>query len=188
MSASLKVPESMTVEEFLVWDAPGPYRWQLVDGEPRAMAPASDTHGAIQSELARLLGNHLLARSSPCRVITAPGVVPRVQSRTNFRIPDLGVTCPGPESEERPILLVEILSPSNRAETWSNVWTYITIPSVREVLVLRSDAIGADLLRRGSEGSWPERAEAVEAGELVLECIGLRVVLSDIYRTSRLGA
>ncbi|MGA9868397.1 MAG: Uma2 family endonuclease [Acetobacteraceae bacterium] len=186
MSASLKVPELMTVEEFLAWDAPGPHRWQLVDGEPHAMAPASDTHGAIQSELARLLGNHLLAGSSPCRVITAPGVVPRVQSRTNFRIPDLGVTCPSRGGEEQPILLVEILSPSNRAETWSNVWTYITIPSVREVLVLRGDAISADLLRRGAEGGWPERAETFGAGDLVLESIAYRVKLSDIYRTSRL--
>ncbi|MEO9190228.1 MAG: Uma2 family endonuclease [Acetobacteraceae bacterium] len=187
MSASLKVPELMTVEEFLAWDPPGPYRWQLVDGEPRAMAPASDTHGAIQSEFGRLLGNHLLARSSPCRVITAPGVVPRVQSRTNFRIPDLGVTCPSREGEEQPILLVEILSPSNRAETWSNVWTYIAIPSVREVLVLRSDAISADLLRRGADGGWPERADTIEGGDLVLECIGFGVKLSDIYRTSRLS-
>ncbi len=43
MSASLNVPELMTVEEFLAWDAPGPHRWQLVDGEAHAMAPANDT-------------------------------------------------------------------------------------------------------------------------------------------------
>lgn len=185
MSASLKVPETMTTEEFLVWDAPGPYRWQLVDGEPRAMAPASDEHGAIQGELARLLGNHLL--TSPCRVLTNPGVVPRVQSRTNFRIPDLSVMCPE-KAEERPVLLVEILSPSNRAETWSNVWTYLTIPSVREVLVLRSDAMRADLLRRAPDGGWPERPETIEAGELMLESIGFRAPLADAYRTARLRA
>lgn len=150
------------------------------------MAPASDTHGAIQGELARLLGNHLLAGSSPCRVIVAPGVVPRVQSRTNFRVPDLSVACPGQAQEEQPILLVEILSPSNRAETWSNVWTYLTIPSVQEVLVLRSDAIGADLLRRTPDGNWPERPETIEAGDLMLDSVGLRVKLSDVYRTSRL--
>ncbi len=173
----------MTTAEFLVWDAPGPQQWQLVDGEPRAMAPASDAHAAIQTELGRLLGNHLL--TSPCRVPTNPGIVPRVQSRTNFRIPDLGVMRPE-GSEERPILLVEILSPSNRAETWSNVWTYLSIPSVREVLVLRSDAIGADLLRRAPDGTWPERAETIEVGELVLESIGFRAPLADFYRTSRL--
>ena len=47
-----------------------------------------------------------------------------------------------------PVLLVEILSPSNRAETWTNVWAYTTIPSVREILVLHSLRIRAELLRR----------------------------------------
>ncbi|MBV9727067.1 MAG: Uma2 family endonuclease, partial [Gammaproteobacteria bacterium] len=141
--------------------APGPQQCQLVEGEPRAMALASATHGAIQSELARVLGNHLLARSSPCRVITAPGIVPRVQARTNFRIPDLGVTCASYTAEDQalsePVLLIEILSPSNWAETWSNVWTYTSIPSVQEILVLHSARVGAELLRRTLEGAWPER-------------------------------
>ena len=116
----------------------------------------------------------------------APGVVPRVQSRTNFRVPDLSVACPSDRGEERPVLLVEILSPSNSAETWSNVWTYLTIPSVLEVLVLRSDSVGADLLRRAPDGTWPERQEAIEAGELVLESIGFRTPLAEVYRTARL--
>jgi hypothetical protein len=34
----------LDVAEFLDWDAPGPERWQLVDREPRAMAPASLPH------------------------------------------------------------------------------------------------------------------------------------------------
>ncbi len=180
----------MTVEEFLVWDAPGPYRWQLVDGEPQAMAPASRTHGVIQSELGALLRNHLLARSSPCSVVTAPGVVPRVQSRANFRIPDLAVTCTDYAMEEHaltdPVLMVEILSPSNRGETWANVWTYTTIPSVREILIVRSDAIGADLLRRQPDGTWPDTPETIEGGELTLESIDFRVEISALYRTTRL--
>ena len=51
----------MLLDEFLVWDAPDGGRWQLVDGEPRAMAPASDVHGTMQSELGRLIGTHLAA-------------------------------------------------------------------------------------------------------------------------------
>ena len=71
----------MTVAEFLAWPAdPTGAAWQLIDGEPVAMAPPSETHGAIQSEIGSLLRNHLLERSLPCRVVTAPGVVPRVRS------------------------------------------------------------------------------------------------------------
>ena len=30
-----------------------------------------------------------------------------------------------------PVLMVEILSPTNKTETWTNVWAYTTIPTVR---------------------------------------------------------
>ncbi len=116
----------MNVAEFLAWSPASAQRWQLVDGEPQAMAPANRTHGAIQAELCRLIANHLAERKSPCSVVTAPGVVPRVQAEINFRIPDLAVTCSGYESEESaladPVLVIEIRSPNNQAETWANVW------------------------------------------------------------------
>ena len=43
MEAALRIPTIMTVQEFLAWDAPSGPPWQLVDGEPQAMAPASRT-------------------------------------------------------------------------------------------------------------------------------------------------
>ena len=40
------------------------------------MAPGSDAHGAIQSEIGALLRNHLLEQRSPCRVVTDPASSP----------------------------------------------------------------------------------------------------------------
>ena len=59
MPVAAKIPVRMTVDEFLKWDSADGLRYELVDGEPRAMAPASTVHGFLQSELARLIGNHL---------------------------------------------------------------------------------------------------------------------------------
>jgi Uma2 family endonuclease len=189
MSTALKIPIRMTVAEFLAWDAPGNQLWQLVDGEPQAMAPASVTHGAIQAQLGRLIGNHLEERASPCRVITSPGVIPRVQAEINFRIPDLAVTCASYASEESaltgPVLVIEILSPNNQAETWANVWTYTSIPSVREILVLRTAIVGADLLRRNEDGSWPDKPQVILDGDVTLESIGFTFALAAAYRTTR---
>ncbi len=89
MGPALKIPAVMTVAEFLAWDAPEGRLWQLVDGEPQAMAPASRTHGTIQGELGRLIGNHLSERGGPCSLVVTPGVVPRVRADSNYRIPDL---------------------------------------------------------------------------------------------------
>lgn len=191
MTAALKIPVRMTLAEFLAWNPPGNQTWQLVDGEPQAMAPANRTHGAIQGELARLIGDHLHDRGGPCTLIITPGVIPRVQSETNIRVPDLAVTCSPYAAEESaltdPVLLIEILSPSNQAETWSNVWAYTTIPSVAEILVVRTAAIGAELLRRAPDGTWPRQPEHIEAGELFLSSINFRVPLTALYRTTRLA-
>ena len=191
MVAALKIPVRMSVDEFLAWTPSDHQFWQLVDGEPQAMAPPNRTHGAIQGELISLIRNHLMERGSPCSVIDTPGIIPRVQSDTNIRVPDLAVTCSGYQAEETaisdPVLVVEILSPSNQAETWRNVWAYTTIPSVQEILIVRTAAIGAELLRRNPDGTWPERPLAIEQGELTLDSIDFRAPLTALYRTTRLA-
>jgi Uma2 family endonuclease len=188
MTAAFRLPGSLTVDAFLAWDAPIGSLWQLVDGAPHAMAPANPTHGAIQAEVAGRTGNHLIATCSPCFVVVAPGVIPHVQSETNMRVPDLAVSStpalPGDNALRDPVLLIEILSPSNRAETWTNVWSYTTIPSVREILILHSTRIGADLLRRGVDGSWPERPQAIDQGDLTLDSIGYTGPIAAFYRTT----
>ncbi|BAI71694.1 hypothetical protein AZL_010560 [Azospirillum sp. B510] len=183
----------MTVAEFLDWNGDGTdTRYELVNGEPRAMAPASITHGILQSTVARVIGNHLADRAPGCHIVTAPGVQPRVRSSHNMRIPDLGVTCAPDERGLRtlpdPVLLIEILSPSNEAETWENVWTYTTLPSVREILVLWTSAVGAELLCRQADGSWPESPLVIGAdGMLGLDSIGYQVPLSTLYAGTHLA-
>lgn len=134
-----------------------------------------------------------MERGGPCSVVSDPGIVPRVRAAHNVRVPDLAVTCSEYVTEEAtledPVVIIEILSPSNKAETWSNVWTYVTIPSVREILVVRSAEIGADLLRRLSDGSWPgEPARIGPDDTLALDCIGFTCPLRALYRTTRLAA
>ena len=180
----------MTVAEFLDWrgDHSG-RRWALVDGEPRAQDPASVTHSRLQATIGALLHNHLAG--TPCKVSTAPGIIPRVRSNENFRVPDLAVNCTPDEQGQRalpdPILIVEILSPSNEAETRENVWAYTTLPAAREILLVRSTDIGAELYRRQSDGNWPPQPELIgEAGELTLVSIDYRASLASLYEDTHL--
>lgn len=184
-------PPTMTVAEFLVWEPDDGRTWQLIDGEPKLMAPTNRTHGALQAELARVVANHLEQTGSPCNVIGAPGVQPKVMGATNVRISDLAVSCT-PYKDEEPllngaILLVEILSHSNQADTWSNVWTYTTIPSVQEILVLHSATVAADIIERGPDGAWPDSPKRVVDGNLVLNSVDLQMPLRQLYRTTRLA-
>ncbi len=186
-------PTRMTVDEFLAWDPGDPsVGWQLIDGEPVAMAPGSDAHGSIQGEIARLLGNHLLERGGPCRIVTEPGVVPRVRADQNYRVPDIAITCAPPSDGlmvPEPVVLIEILSPSNEVDTRANIWAYATIPSVREILAVRSTRIEAELLIRDADGNWPAKPVIIgPGGSVTLPSIGFTTPLAAFYRTTAIAA
>jgi Uma2 family endonuclease len=182
----------MSVLEFQTWtpDRHADRRWQLIDGAPVCMAPASENHGSIQAEAGFLLTSHLRSSRPGCRVVIAPGVIPRVSATTNLRIPDLGVTCApatGSQAMLDPVVLIEILSPSNAAITRDNIWAYTTIPSVMEILLLGSLAITGELLRRDADGSWPEEPLPIGAhDQVVFRSIEFSAPLVDFYRTTSL--
>lgn len=192
MTALAKLAVSrMTVAEFLCWHGDGSgRRFELVDGEPRAQDAASVTHGVMQARIGALLVNHLTGTRR--KVVTAPGIIPRVRASMNFRIPDLAVNCAPDERGQSalpdPGLIVEILSPSNESATRENVWAYATVPSVREILLVRSTEIGAELLRRQDDGSWPEQPVLIaETGDLALLSIDYRAPLAAFYADTHLA-
>ena len=182
--------DPMTVAAFLAWAEDEDGVWQLVDGYPVAQAATVVVHGMLVAELIRRIGNQLADTASPCRLVAAPGVVPARRPDFNFRIPDIAVSCSGQPDRDRslkdPVLIIEVLSPSNAKETWLNVWAFTTMPSVQEILVVRSDVVGASLLGRGGDGSWP--AEAAPVGDtLTLASVGLTLPLVELYRGTALG-
>jgi Uma2 family endonuclease len=187
-------PSRMTVAEFLEWPGDGTAtRFELVDGEPRAMAPASGTHGTLQITVGSILRAHLRRHRPGCRVVGEPGIVPRMNTATNFRIPDLAVTCspnrPGERALPDPLVIVEILSPTNEAETRENVRAYATIPSVRHILLVRSTDIAAELFTRDPDGTWPELPHMlISADSVVLSEIGFSTELAEFYEDTYLAA
>lgn len=189
MSAATQRLAPMTVTEFLAWDPPGGDRWELVDGEPRAMAPASPRHGAIFAEVARLIGTHLADLRPACRIIAEPGIQPRAHGIDNVRVPDLAVTCAAWDAEAKllpePLVVIEVRSPSNVAKTRANVWSYTTIPSVAEILVLHATAVRGELLCRDEHGEWPGDPDLLGPGDAVrLDSIGFAAPLTAFYRTA----
>ena len=177
----------MTVDEFRSLPAsPDGTKYELVNGELRAQAPASSGHSIVQLNAGRLIGNHLAGRDGPCWVGTEPGVSVRLDQRHNLRNPDLGVSCtphePGMQDLPDPVVLIEILSPGNKKATWDNVWSYVSIPTLREILVLSSWAIEAQVIARADGGVWPDNPDHVTpGGDVVLPSIAFRAPLVAFY-------
>lgn len=128
------------------------------------MAPASVAHGRLQARIASLLDRHLSDSGSSCEVYTETAVIPHLWSNANLRIPDVVVSCSPAEPNQAaiadPVLLVEVLSPNNQTNTRDNVAAYSSIPALREILLVHSTRLMAELLRRSPEGVWPADPEA----------------------------
>ena len=185
-------PRRMTVEEFFAWDGGGHQgKLELVDGIVRAQSYAGGGHGTIQSKLAFLINDHFRRVGSKCRVGSEVGVIPRFDPKRNVRKPDLAVTCTPHSKGERaypdPILIVELLSPSNADDTWARGnWESIracaTVPSVIEILVVDIERVEVQVFRRDDKGMWPEPGETAGAGGSVrLASIDALIAVDDIY-------
>lgn len=186
------IPAEMSLAEFLTWDAPGPLRWQLVEGAPEAMAPAAFAHAAIQTQLAKLLQNHLDATRPGCLALSNPGVLLSEDDQRNFRIPDIGVTCtphkPSALYIQNPILLIEILSPGNSKETGLNVQAFTHIACLEEILIFDSTKIEAENWRRFQDGTWHREKFRDATGEVPFLSIEFSVRLQDVYAGTGLEA
>lgn len=125
-------------------------RWELVDGEAYAMAPAPSTrHQTILMELSAQL--HAQFAGKRCRVLPAPTDV-RLSDHDVVQ-PDISIVC-NPKQirpshiEGAPRLVVEILSPTSTLHDRGRklalyaghgvreVWLVTPYPSVLEILVL----------------------------------------------------
>jgi Uma2 family endonuclease len=184
--APQQLPPLMTVADFLDWPGDGTdTRYELVDGVLRAMAPGSDTHNTIVANLAGLIWQHLRQSHPQCRLVMALGVQIRTRAEWNFRVPDLGVTSTPNRAGEvmtpDPILLIEVLSPGNMNDTYESVRGYATLPSVREIALIHSTRIKAEVLRRDEHEAWPDDPVVEDRDAMRLESIGATLAFEDIY-------
>ena len=189
--AEPKTAPHMTAAEFMDWDGGGHLgKLELVNGEVRAISPASGTHALIQANLTIMIGNQLKSKKSPCRVGTEAPVQPQMHANDNVRAPDLAVTCAPPSAGKTfpdPVLIVEVLSPSNQKETWDSVYAMATISALTEIAVVDSERVRVEVLRRGADGSWPKSGEVTEGGgSFKLTSIGAEFPVSEVYAGTHL--
>jgi Uma2 family endonuclease len=188
MTAVEKIEPKMTVEEFYDFDGGGHVgKIELVHGRLRMQSYASGGHATIQGNITTLIGNHLRAKRPGCRVGNEPGVIPTFDPKRNIRKPDVAVTSTLHTKGERPfpnpILIVEVLSPTNADETWESIQACATIGSVVEILVVDSESIDVQVFRRDDKGIWPTEPERVPMGGMVrLMSLDMEMPVAEIYR------
>jgi len=181
---ALDLPRRMSVAEFLEWYPHDGVRRELVDGQPVAQDAASPDHASLVVILGIEIGARLRAPRAPCRSETGSGVeIADLRDTYTYLIPDLLVRCGQPAARDgEPVVVAEVLSPSNSAaEIAFKVSAYKAVPSIREIVVLRQDAMAGVVHRRLPDG-WTDALHVSGAdGRLVLESLEAEIPLPDLY-------
>jgi Uma2 family endonuclease len=173
----------MTLAEFLRWEDGTDTRYELLAGQPVAMAPPAVAHGILAVRLGVRIDAALRSRP-PCFAQSEAGIVRSDRADTCY-IADLAVSCTSPERGQQllqdPVLIVEILSPATALyDRQTKVADYRRIPGVEEILLIDSASGFAEVLRREGERWITEIVRGREATRS-LTSIGLTAAMSELY-------
>jgi Uma2 family endonuclease len=137
------VPRRFSYADYKDWELNSGERYELIQGEARAMAAPSWYHQSISVETTRQFANFFLGK--PCKVFSAPFDVRLFYqedgSDDTVVQPDLSVVC-GKEKRGKegcrgaPDFVLEILSPGNTAEEMQKKLLLYKEAGVREYWIV----------------------------------------------------
>ena len=186
--STMSVPKpiaTMTAEDFMVWSErqPGDARYELLDGEIRAMASERVIHARTKNAVLRHLERGIVDKKLPCEAF-GDGMAIRADDHTVFE-PDALVRC-GPRLGDDivlvldPIIVVEVGSPSTqRVDALTKLLHYFHNPTVMHYLIVLAAERMAIHHRRGSEAAIETTMHA--GGPIVFDPPGLTIDLTDVF-------
>jgi Uma2 family endonuclease len=182
-----------TIGEYLEREHTAGQKHEYFQGEIFAVPGSKFIHNIIA---VNLLGSLVVrVRNQPCRSFGSDQRI-HIPSNTLFTYPDISVVCGEPvtlnsdnQNILNPSILVEVLSPSTQSyDRGQKFKLYKDIPSLKEYLLVESEAIGTEIWRNNGHGQW-ESAENKNISEsLYLASLDLRLALSEIYEGTYLAA
>jgi len=176
----------VSIEEYLEDERRSQVRHEYVDGHVYAMAGASDDHNRIAGNIFSFL--HSALRGKPCEPFIND-MKAKIQLANAFYYPDVLVACDPTDQakyyRERPVVVVEVLSPdTRRTDEHEKAMAYRLVSSVKVYLLVEQERLRITVLHR-ADNNW--RREVIEGGTaaLKLECLGVEIPMERIYeRTS----
>lgn len=171
-------------QEFRRWtDAQPRGRWERMDGRVVAMVPAHVAHVRVKARVWRAMDRAVRAAGLPYEVF-GDGATVEVGDGTDL-LPDALVAA-GPRllddavAVPEPVVVMEVVHPLMRSlDTSLKLAGYLSLPSVRHVLVVRADRQGVMHHHRRHDGGVGTRL--LTAGPLTLDPPGIAVALEEFY-------
>jgi Uma2 family endonuclease len=174
----------MTIEAFLAWQSGQDRRYELVGGEPVAMAGAKLRHDRVTGNAFSEIRRQMRSGGSPCDAFTAD-----IGIRTpagNIRRPDVSVLCPPFDEEattsDSPRLIVEVLSESTeRVDRLIKLDEYKAIESLDYILVVDPTRIDTGFWSRDAGRTWHSTPSRDLNAVIEMPGLGISLGLASLY-------
>jgi Uma2 family endonuclease len=172
----------MTVPEFLAWaETQENPHYELIDGQPVAMAPERSEHVRAKRYAANALEAAIRSAGVACEAFV-DGLAVAVDGSTAY-VPDALVNCGEPVARDsmtapNPVIVVEVLSPSIRGiDTTVKLAGYFRLPSLKHYLIVDLGRQHVVHYRKQADGTVT--VSAITEGEIVFDPPGIPVAAAS---------
>ena len=175
---------TMTVLEYLDWEAVQDVRYEYLNGNVIAMTGGTLAHNDIAVNLLMVLQPPV--RSQQCRINVADAKVK--VSETSYRYPDVVVSCDprdktATQALEYPTLIIEVLSPGTESKDRGEKFkAYRKLASLQEYVLVASNEIAVECYRRQASGLWLFQ-EYGEGDRIHFESIDIKCDIEQLYES-----
>ena len=182
---AIQSERTMTVAEYLEWEACQEVKHEYIDGEIIEMTGGTLKHTRIKTNIGGMLFSLLdlsafILCNSDMRVRVSP---------TRYVYPDFSVVRGEPRMEDdkeltllNPILVIEVTSPtSEMRDRVDKLDLYADVPSIEAYLIVDQDRPRADLYTRSQEG-WHLQIFSNSEDVIPLPMLDCHLPLEQVYR------
>jgi Uma2 family endonuclease len=175
-----------TVEEYLEMERASDVKHEYYRGEIFAMSGASDNHNWIYINVIGEIYTFL--KGKPCRPYGSDMRM-HIPENTLYTYPDISIYCGDvittdkeKDTALRPIVIIELLSPSTRTyDLGKKFELYKAIPTLKEYLLIDSERIGVKSWRMNAHNFWePEEYKTLQ-DTVLIPTVGVSLSMKDIY-------
>ena len=182
---ALKQPCFIPIADYLVGEDGSAVKHEYLGGVVHAMAGATNQHNIVAGNSFALLHGRL--RGKTCQPFNSDTKVRlEFSDHTRFYYPDAMVVChpnpPGEHFQDHPVVIIEVLSESTRrTDLGEKRDAYLTIPSLKVLLLVEPNTPAVTLYRRQPEGGFAVEFHSGLASTIPLPEIEAALPLGELY-------
>jgi Uma2 family endonuclease len=182
---SLAPRERISEDEYLARERASATKNEYVNGEVIAMSGASLGHNLVAANLTGSLRERL--RDRPCFVLPSDQRL-YVRATRMRAYPDVTVVCGTPEMDDKdrmsvlnPVVLVEVLSPSEAFDRGAKFAHYRHVVSLQEYVLVSVEDRRVEHYRRLEGGQWLLTEVVAPTATVQFPALGVDLPLSEIF-------